>query len=165
VSTTHLVIPHPFPSPHFPFLSQLRLCVCGVVLEFLCKCPCHIWGIYLKIHDGVLKCGVYGSGSYNITHNKQPEMELWCVTKNGFSFTCIQYSTIFMTAFCSTEIFLTLAYQFFISVSCLLNGFSLFSLGIKVFYLTFVMYLAKESFCTILLRDILMLNIISYLTK
>jgi len=69
--------PIPFSITPFSFsFSAAFVCVCGVVLEFLCKCPCHIWGIYLKIHDGVLKCGVYGSGSYNITHNKQPEMEL-----------------------------------------------------------------------------------------
>lgn len=38
------------PSPCLPNLSLL-ICgfVSGVVLVFLCKCPCHIWWIYLKI--------------------------------------------------------------------------------------------------------------------
>jgi len=40
----------PLPShPHTIFLFfPSCVCVGGVVLEFLCKCPCHIWGIYLK---------------------------------------------------------------------------------------------------------------------
>jgi len=66
-------------------------------------------------------------------------------------------------SFCSTEIFLTLAYQFFISVSCLLNGFSLFSVGSILF--SFCNVLGKGEFLYYTIRDIIMINIISYLIK
>lgn len=45
----HNTLPSAYTAPVFP--SSLLMCgfVSGVVLVFLCKCPCHIWWIYLKI--------------------------------------------------------------------------------------------------------------------